>query len=130
MGLIENGKALLEGGASMAAQNNKGSTPLHILCYGQDESKHSIAFATMLIEAGADVNAKDKYGMTSLLACCTSNRMDLINLLTEKGADPTVVDENGKGGYEIAQFHKSDTVLHKFNPVHDAPFSRHIFKFN
>jgi ankyrin repeat protein len=138
-GLMENGRALLAGGcvSTVAARNHVGSTPLHTLCYGKYASSHSVAFAQLLLDntgggvvAEEDVvRARDKHGKTPLLVCCTSNRLDLINLLLEHGADPMVTDEEGRGGYEIAQFYKSGAVEHKFSPVHDAPFSRHVFQF-
>ena len=54
--------------------NNKGSTPLHFLCYAESESGQSLLLADALLAAGSDVNAKDSRGVTPFLVCCTKGR--------------------------------------------------------
>jgi ankyrin repeat protein len=65
---------LLAHKASATQSNHKGSSALHFLCYGESATDHPISLAKKLVEAGADVNARDHRGVTPLLACCTSGR--------------------------------------------------------
>ena len=43
---------------------------------------------TRLIEAGADVDAKDQHGQTGLMVAAHDGRVDLVRLLLDHGADP------------------------------------------
>jgi ankyrin repeat protein len=65
---------LLKSGADPALQNHKGSTPLHFLCMSEDRTTHPASIAEELIAAGANVNGRDKFGITPILLCCSSGR--------------------------------------------------------
>ena len=71
-------KLLLEAGAKIQITNNKGSSPLHFLCYTttttREESDKSLNHCKILLEYGCDVNSKDMRGATPLLVCCVSGR--------------------------------------------------------
>lgn len=41
----------------------------------------------LLLEAGADVNAKDEHGQTALMNAAHTGRVELVRLLVEKGAE-------------------------------------------
>ncbi|XP_028917316.1 fibronectin type 3 and ankyrin repeat domains protein 1 isoform X2 [Ornithorhynchus anatinus] len=49
--------------------------------------------ASLLIEAGADVNVRDKDGKTPLMVAVLNNHEELVQLLLDKGADPNVTNE-------------------------------------
>lgn len=67
-------EALLDARAPINAENHKGSTPLHLYCYGEKNTVHGIEGLEILIRAGANVNARDHRGATPLLVCCASGR--------------------------------------------------------
>ncbi|KAI5624626.1 fibronectin type 3 and ankyrin repeat domains protein 1 [Silurus asotus] len=52
------------------------------------------AMAQLLIEAGADINARDKDGKTSLMIAVLNNYEQLVKLLLDSGADRHVTNEN------------------------------------
>jgi ankyrin repeat protein len=43
-----------------------------------------------LLEAGADINAKDGYGQTALMNAARDGHLELVRLLVERGADLNV----------------------------------------
>jgi ankyrin repeat protein len=99
---------LLNAGADPNAVRD-GTTPLMMACSRGTEFVVEIltaqhprkqtdwtAMAKALIKAGADVNAKDKNGMTPLLMARATGQKELAELLIEAGADP-----NAKPGAEF-----------------------------
>ncbi|XP_036078251.1 fibronectin type 3 and ankyrin repeat domains protein 1 isoform X2 [Rousettus aegyptiacus] len=67
--------------------------------------------ASLLIEAGADVNVKDKDGKTPLMVAVLNNHEELVQLLLEKGADASVKNEFGKGVLEMARVFDRQNVV-------------------
>uniref|UniRef100_A0A8C4M5U6 Fibronectin type III and ankyrin repeat domains 1 n=1 Tax=Equus asinus asinus TaxID=83772 RepID=A0A8C4M5U6_EQUAS len=59
--------------------------------------------ASLLIDAGADVNVRDKDGKTPLMVAVLNNHEELVQLLLDKGADASVKNEFGKGVLEMAR---------------------------
>ena len=63
--------------------------------YERNKSKN-MAMVKLLIEAGANVNAKDGYGRTALIYAVRKDSVDMAKLLIEAGADVNVKDGYGK----------------------------------
>lgn len=66
-------------------QNDLGNTPLH--------GANSVEEAQALIQAGANINAKNKLLWTPLHYAVNNNRIDLVELLIKAGADTTLKDK-------------------------------------
>lgn len=84
-------RSLLEQRVSVAATDPDGSTPLHIASW-----KDNLVIAGLLIDAGADVEAKTRYNVTPLSLACTNGSAAMIERLLEAGADPNSVSEEGQ----------------------------------
>ncbi|XP_043331081.1 fibronectin type 3 and ankyrin repeat domains protein 1 isoform X2 [Cervus canadensis] len=67
--------------------------------------------ASLLIDAGADVNVKDKDGKTPLMVAVLNNHEELVQLLLDRGADASVKNEFGKGVLEMARVFDRQNVL-------------------
>ena len=58
----------------------------------------------VLASRGADVNAKEKAGVTALMAAASSGRVDALRVLLDKGADVNAVDLQGTSALMAAAF--------------------------
>jgi len=89
------------------SKNLVDDTPLHTMCsFGELES------ARILIEAGADVNAKGDFGYTPLFQAVIGENPKLIELLINSGADRTLRNDHNWTVLDYAQiFGSSETVL-------------------
>ena len=56
----------------------------------------------MLLEKGADVNARSSTGMTALMNATLNNDFDTVKLLVEKGADINAVSDENKTALSFA----------------------------
>jgi len=93
-------------------QDNSGKTPLHFAAmYSQFE------IAKILIQYGAELDLKDKYGNTPLSdAVFYSHGLeDIILLLQEKGADPTLKNDYDVSPKELVENIANYDLSHLFN---------------
>lgn len=111
-------KLLIAAGANVSIQNHKLSTPVHFVCY----TNHDIKILKMLLDAKSSPSIPDEKGMTPLLVCCTSGRNDMITLLMEYGADPTVRDLSHRSAHDIALYHQHVEIANRFGC--DSPTKR------
>ena len=66
------------------------------------DSTRPIDIARILLERGADVNAKSKSGFTALMVAATHNNSPMIGLLLEAGADAALKNAQGQTALEVA----------------------------
>ena len=55
-----------------------------------------------LLDNGADVNAQDVYGQTALMNAVGDDNIDVAEILMSRGANPTLMNNNGKTAAEQA----------------------------
>ncbi|XP_067311391.1 fibronectin type 3 and ankyrin repeat domains protein 1-like [Pseudorasbora parva] len=61
------------------------------------------AVASTLLQAGADVNVRDKDGKTPLMVAVLNNHVELVKLLLDSGADHQMKNEYGAGAADMAK---------------------------
>jgi ankyrin repeat protein len=109
-GDVSKAQSLIAAGARVGLPDDNGWTPLHYAA-----QTHSTVVAELLLAAGAPVDAQDSHGNTPLSTAVFESRGqgDLITLLKEHGADPTLNNFHGVSAvslarnianYDIAQF--------------------------
>ncbi|HEY7086562.1 MAG TPA: ankyrin repeat domain-containing protein [Tepidisphaeraceae bacterium] len=73
------------------------TTPLMtVACVGEADMLRS------LIARGADVNARNQYGMTALMYAAMFDRPEVVQVLLAAGADPSPRNESGRTALEMA----------------------------
>jgi ankyrin repeat protein len=86
-------RLLIAGGASAALADDRGFTPLHCVA-GHGFYAESIEMAEILVQAGADVNARStQLGFVPLHEARTTRMVDW---LLVHGADPMVRNDEGQ----------------------------------
>jgi uncharacterized protein len=71
-----------------------GGEPLIVIAFFYKHAR--VEAARLLLDAGGNVNAADKYGYTALMEAASWNNYDDVAFLLERGADPRLKTVNGE----------------------------------
>ena len=111
-GNVEIVSTLLDARANVNARTTRfGETPLMLACglFGRGRHGQSVACARLLIERGADVNARTKDGETALTFAAGRGRVDAVRLLLSRNADATLKDTKGNTALsQVEEFTRID----------------------
>ncbi|MDQ7827276.1 MAG: ankyrin repeat domain-containing protein [Candidatus Eremiobacteraeota bacterium] len=100
---------LTKSGAEVNAGNQCLQTPLYLVLIYSPANKQAIA--THLINAGADVNAKDVMGKTILMQAAKTGDLEIAKLLISAGADVNDKDKNNSTSlHEAARFGRKKMI--------------------
>jgi len=91
---------LVRGGARTNDQNQDGITVLHLLTRHKVTSE-LVKTIDLCLDKGCDINISNKFGETALYQAAVKLKIDLVNYLLSKGANPNIKSCTG------------DTILHK-----------------
>ena len=138
-GNIEDIQAYIAGGGELNTYNGAGYTPIIVAAYhersaavalllekGADPCKPDVngktalmgvAFmgnaeiARMLIDR-CDVNVQSAAGQTALMFASLFNRIEVVELLMAKGADPTLRSIDGRSAIDLAESQGNNAMVH------------------
>lgn len=95
-------KYLVKRGTPVDSKDVAGHTCLHY-CTGRFGNKETCEMAKYLLENGADINMKNRFGATPLFEAVQSMNTECVDWLLENGADPDVYDNDGLHLFKHAQ---------------------------
>ena len=84
-------------------EKRSGNTPLHHVASGGRSRLQHTKIMHDLLSHGADINAKNKAGMTPLMLASAKGYGDLINILLKRGADVHAKNNTGKTALDLAK---------------------------
>ncbi|NLO91481.1 MAG: ankyrin repeat domain-containing protein [Elusimicrobia bacterium] len=72
--------------------------------------KPCLEIITMFLAAGADINSKNRDGITALMSASANGYMETVKFLTEKGIDINARDNSGMTALRYANANENDDV--------------------
>ncbi|KAF8926595.1 hypothetical protein BGZ58_011058 [Dissophora ornata] len=100
--------------------DSDGSTPLiYAACFGQT------AVVFMLLDAGAQVDGRDKFGWTALVWATNNKHEDIVRLLLEHGASPSAQTAKGRTVADFLRHDPNDTT--KIAQIFKEPSTKATF---
>ena len=100
-GQTEAARVLIAHGASVTLRSRNGmdNHPLHAACAGHPAHE----LVTLLLDSGAEVNARQHGGFTPLHETAQNGDMALTELLLSRGADVSATTDEGKTALQLAE---------------------------
>lgn len=86
---------LLKNGAKVHLQDSEKATVLHWACVGFKVSTGKASIAKMLLDYGADIEARDQWGNTPLFLAALNHQPAIFDLLIASGANQEVKTDDG-----------------------------------
>jgi hypothetical protein len=107
---------LAHGAKTDTKTDQEGWTPLHLAVMVKEPR-----IVELLLEAGADPNAKAKNGRTPLHLAVEQGKEDLVALLLDKKADPNALDSDGRTPLDLTKRPTGSTFSAAPFPVPASP---------
>lgn len=103
-------KLILQYKPKINIKNKFGQTPLHLLCISGDVE----CVGLLVNHQGVDINLGDIHYQTPLYLATENNRLDVMKLLLEHGADPNIVTSHSYSPLHEARSDEAVKLLVKF----------------
>lgn len=108
-------KAVLDGGVNPNVEEYYAAGEPYLFRFASQDTPDSLR---LMVERGANVNARDSLGETALYPAIRTFALDEVNYLLDHGADPKVVD---KQGVSFASYVHDMVLRQKDDPLKRYP---------
>lgn len=102
-------RLLLANNANPMSLDNEGRTPLHLAA-----SLYPDVVQQLILTGDIDLDAQTKDGKTPLHMAAESNRVDLVMLLLDAGADPTIKDRENKVASQLTECDDLRVIMEEY----------------
>ena len=107
-------KLLIKAGVDIHAKDVAGYSVLFHCVTAFGNINETLKLAKILLDAGADVNAQNRFGCTPLHENTLVRRYEVLNFLIENGADPSISENDGVTPNSMARlFPKAQKLFSK-----------------
>ena len=72
-----------------------------LVCNDRDPHDERTDIARLLVAKGADVEVRNAYGATPLIAACAVGFFSVVQVLLEAGADATATNDRGRNAADV-----------------------------
>lgn len=103
---------LLRRGASVASVDKAGWTPLHFATFFSTDTRVMQA----LLDAGANVNARNDRGITALYFAAATGHEDQVKLLLSRGADQSIASNSGWTPLRVTRTKGIESITRLLDP--------------
>jgi uncharacterized protein len=103
---------LIESGAKVNKPSGRRTPLILAVC------KQSTKLVDVIVSAGADVNARDAWGVTALMEAAIREDTSIVERLLAAGADPLMRTKEGQLSVDLAREHKQFKNVAAINGVH------------
>jgi ankyrin repeat protein len=104
---------LLKNGAEVSLQDSGKGTALHWACIGIEVSTGKASIAKMLLDYGADIESRDKWGNAPLFLAALNHQTAIVDLLIASGANQEVKNDDGWHLIHAASVAKYPALMEK-----------------
>ncbi|KAF4380116.1 hypothetical protein F8388_018240 [Cannabis sativa] len=94
------------GSGSLNCVDKEGRTPLHVAV-----AKGHIKCTRVLVESGADKDARSRDGRTALYRAAANGDRSMVGMLIQMGADPTIRNDRGRSALDVARDKRHSEVV-------------------
>lgn len=115
-------KILLKAKADPKIENASKVTALH----RSAEAGH-IENAELLLEAGAEVDATDRWGETALIIAVQNEDLRMVRLILRYNPDLKITNNRGEGALTIAKRQKNPQIYNMLTPISKLSLPEQIF---
>ncbi len=125
-GHAESARLLVDAGANLNSKDGNGCAPLHLAAQGKlidvldGEARDDVIIisedlpeiARLLIDNGADINAKGRFGATPLHEAASRGHEETTRLLISRGANVNAKDSNRERPLDVAKYPTGDILIY------------------
>ncbi|AUV58150.1 ankyrin repeat protein [Bandra megavirus] len=106
-------KTLLESGSNINWKNMADDDQTPLMAAMTTSSRTNLAIVNLLLDNGAEINLRNRFGKTALILAVINDNDHLVNILLDKGANVNAQDNTGRTAIMYAVIYDSMPIANK-----------------